>query len=64
VQFTKIAEAQIVDTGQIRQEMVLKSCIWWLSFNQYIFSCQENIKKYYYVGIIGGIFALTYLANM
>ena len=33
MQFIKIAEAQMIDTGQIQQEMVLKSCNWWLSIN-------------------------------
>jgi S-adenosylmethionine:tRNA ribosyltransferase-isomerase len=29
--------------------MVLKSCNWWRSINQYIISCQEKNNKYYYI---------------
>ena len=51
MQFIEIAEAQMVDTGQIQKEMVLKSYNWWLSINLLVFSCQEKINKYYYVVI-------------
>ena len=58
------AESQMVDAGQIPMEAVINRCKISFLIIPKKFLCQEYHKKYYYVCIIGSIFALTYLANI
>jgi len=57
-QFSEIteSEAQMVDTGQVYLEMVIKKCNCWSFINLCIFSCQTKNIKYYYVVISRSIF--------